>query len=94
MNHEQQRDEQLWQLAKARVAFRWSLASYFLVNAFLVGVWFVSSGPYSYFWPIWPMMGWGIGIAFQYFHAYHGNRFNNTQAEYDKLKRQEQDNSL
>ena len=89
MNNEQQRDEQLWQMAKARVAFRWSLASYFLVNAFLVVVWFFSSGPESYFWPMWPMLGWGLGIAFQYYHAFIGNKMTSTQKEYDKLKNQQ-----
>ena len=94
MNNEQQRDEQLWQTAKARVAFKWSFTCYFLVNGFLVALWFVTAGPYTYFWPIWPMMGWGIGIAFQYFHAYHNSGVNSTQQEYDKLKRKEQNNSL
>ena len=89
MNNEQQRDEQLWQMAKARVAFRWSLASYFLVNVFLVVVWFFSSGPESYFWPMWPMLGWGLGIAFQYYHAFIGNKMTSTQKEYDKLKNQQ-----
>ncbi|MEO7531766.1 MAG: 2TM domain-containing protein [Sediminibacterium sp.] len=90
MLNEQQKDEQLWQTARARVAFRWSFASYFIVNAFLIGIWFVSSGPYSYFWPMWSMLGWGIGIAFQYFNAYHGNKLNSTQKEFEKLKRKEQ----
>ncbi len=89
MNNVQQNDDQLWQMAKARVSFRWSLASYFVVNAFLITVWFFTPGPYHYFWPIWPMMGWGIGIAFQYFHAFHGNKFTSTQREYEKLKREE-----
>jgi hypothetical protein len=87
---EQQKDEQLWQIAKARATFRWSFISYFILNGFLVGVWFFSSGPDSYFWPMWSMLGWGIGIAFQYFHAYHGNKFINTQEEFEKLKRKEQ----
>ena len=91
MINEQQKDEQLWQTAKARVAFRWSFASYFIVNAFLVGVWFVTSGPYSYFWPIWSMMAWGVGIAFQYFYAFHGDTYASTQNEYEKLKRQQRD---
>jgi hypothetical protein len=90
MNNEQQKDEQLWQTAKARVAFRWSLMTYFILNSFLVVVWFFTSGPESYFWPVWSIMGWGIGIAFQYFHAYHGNKVTNTQAEYEKLKRKQQ----
>ncbi len=91
MNTEQQKDEELWQMAKARVGFRWSFISYFIVNAFLVVIWFFSSGPASYFWPIWSMMGWGVGIAFQYFHAYHGNKMISATQEYEKLKREQQD---
>ena len=34
---------------------------YVLVMAMLVGIWAVTG--MGYFWPIWPMMGWGIGIA-------------------------------
>jgi len=37
-------------------------------------------------------MGWGIGIAFQYFHAYHGNQVNNTQKEYERLKENRNNN--
>ena len=92
MNTEQQRDEELWQIAKARVAFRWSFASYFIINAMMVVIWYFTSGPDSYFWPIWSMMGWGMGIAFQYFHAYHGNKISNTRREYEKLKSRESGN--
>ena len=79
MNTEQQKDDELWQIAKARVGFRWSFASYFIVNAMLVVIWLFTSGTGSYFWPVWCMMGWGGGIAFQYFHAYHGTKFTNTR---------------
>jgi hypothetical protein len=89
MNPEQQRDEELWQIAKARVGFRWSFACYFIVNAMLVAIWFFNSSANRYFWPAWPMMGWGVGIAFQYFHAFHGNKFASAREEYEKLKRQQ-----
>jgi hypothetical protein len=90
MINQQQKDDELWRMARARVGFRWSFACYFVVNAFLVAVWFFTSDSYddAYFWPIWPIMGWGIGIAFQYFHAFHGNKFTNTQKEYERLKRE------
>lgn len=94
MINQQQRDEELWQVAKARARFKWSAMGYLLVNAFLVAIWFITSGPFSYFWPIWPMMGWGIGIAFQYFHAFHGNEISSTESEFEKLKRQEQHNKI
>src|SRR5918999_1922509 len=34
---------------------------YALVNLMLIGIWAASGG--GYFWPIWPMLGWGIGVA-------------------------------
>lgn len=35
--------------------------SYTLVMALLVGIWAITGT--GYFWPVWPMMGWGIGVA-------------------------------
>jgi eukaryotic-like serine/threonine-protein kinase len=34
---------------------------YLLVNVLLTGIWAASGG--GYFWPIWPILGWGIGVA-------------------------------
>jgi len=88
----QHKDDLLWRQAKKRASFKWSLATYFFVNTFLVAVWFFSSGYDSYFWPIWPMLGWGIGIAFQYFEAYHGSKMFSAEQEYEKLKDQHTNN--
>ena len=86
MNNDQQRDEQLWKIAKKRVAFKWSFASYIIVNSFLVCIWYFTSNRSTYFWPIWPILGWGIGIALQYIRAYHGNSILSIENEYNKLK--------
>jgi hypothetical protein len=49
---------------KAKRDFRVHAAVFILANVlFLVG-WL--TGPVSYFWPIWPFIGWGLGLA------YHG----------------------
>lgn len=42
--------------------FRSHLTSYALVMALLVTIWLLTT-PGGYFWPIWPMLGWGIGVA-------------------------------
>ncbi len=36
------------------------LVAFVAVNLVLVAVWALSGG--GYFWPIWPMLGWGIGV--------------------------------
>lgn len=38
------------------------LTAYVAVNTFLVIVWAMSNSDGS-FWPIWPIAGWGIGLA-------------------------------
>ena len=42
-------------------SFKHHLAVYLLVNVFLIGIWAASGA--GYFWPIWPILGWGIGLA-------------------------------
>jgi hypothetical protein len=68
-------DEELRTLAIRRLKKKrdfWAhLAAYIIVNAFLVGVWYFTSGrDGGYFWPIWVMLGWGIGVAFNAWDAF------------------------
>ena len=46
---------------RAKRGFWSHFATYVVVNALLVVIWAVTSP--GYFWPIWPMLGWGIGVA-------------------------------
>ena len=82
----QQRDRALWQIARKRAAFKASLSVYIVVNSGLIAIWYFSSGPGSYFWPVWPVLGWGIGITFQYADAYHSHKMFSAEEEYEKLK--------
>jgi hypothetical protein len=43
-----------------------------VVNALLVGIWALTGA--DYFWPIWVIGGWGIGLAFQAYGAYGRRR--------------------
>jgi hypothetical protein len=43
-------------------SFRAHATSYLLVMALLVTIWLLTS-PGGYFWPVWPMLGWGVGLA-------------------------------
>ena len=91
--NDQQHDDDLWKIAKRRSAFKRNFAVYLLVNPILVAIWYVSNGIGSYFWPIWPMLWWGAGIAFQYAAAYHNKNLFNPEKEYERLKHQ-QNNQL
>jgi hypothetical protein len=53
-------------MARARLVkrreFTAHLAAYVLGNAFLVAIWaFTGAG---FFWPVFPILGWGIGVFF------------------------------
>jgi hypothetical protein len=83
-------DQQLWQLARMRAKFKRSLGSYSLVIPFLWVIWYltmpVEAKKYHIPWPIWPMLGWGLGLTIQYLKAYHTLGESLEQSEYDKLK--------
>ena len=53
---------------KAKRDFKNHAAVYVIVNALLVFIWAVSG--FGYFWPIWAIVGWGIGLAFNAWGAY------------------------
>jgi Domain of unknown function (DUF1707)/2TM domain len=55
--------------ASARAAFQRHLFSYLSVNGLLVVIWALTNFG-GYFWPVWSMIGWGIGLASHAFAAY------------------------
>jgi len=55
------REEAITRLKKKR-DFRTHAFMYVVVNAMLVAIWAITS-PDGFFWPIFPILGWGIGLA-------------------------------
>ena len=84
---ENERDNQLWRQAQARVSFKKHLLTYILVNLLLVGIWFFSGNSSNQpFWPKWPILGWGIGLLSHYLQTYKSTSLFSTEKEYEKLK--------
>ena len=87
------RDPELWLMAKRRVSFKYHLATYIIVNIFFWILWYFSkrdSLHEGWPWPIWPMLGWGIGLCFHYLGAYVFPEENSVEREYEKLKKQKE----
>lgn len=93
------KDPELWEIAQKRSAFKSSLISYILVNAFLWAIWYFSSARHRDFnftdiswghfpWPLWVTLGWGLGLAFQFSGAYIFPKANSVESEYEKLKKE------
>ena len=54
---------------KRRRDFRGHLLVYALVNAFLVVIW-VAAGGHGFFWPVFIIAGWGIGVVMNAWDVY------------------------
>jgi fatty acid desaturase len=68
---------------KAKNDFKIFLAVAIVVILIVLVVWFVTSGPGSYFWPIWPIIGLSIGLLFSGLDAYGITRRYITESDID-----------
>jgi 2TM domain-containing protein len=68
ITHEQVlRDKAVRQLKKKR-DFYGHLLVYALFNGFLVVIWAITS--HGFFWPVFPIVGWGIAVALNAWDVY------------------------
>ncbi len=58
---EQELREQAIERLKKKRDFKVHVLMYVSVNAFLVVIWAVTGA--GFFWPIFPILGWGIGVV-------------------------------
>jgi hypothetical protein len=65
---EQELREQAIQRLKKKRDFRGHVFMYAAVNALLVVIWAVTNS--GFFWPIFPILGWGIGVAANAYDVY------------------------
>lgn len=81
-NNEPTREGELRELAlkrlKKRRDFHAHLLVYVLVNAFLVVIWAVTT-PGGFFWPVFPIVGWGIGVVMNAWDVYFAQDFTEEQ---------------
>ncbi len=72
---------------KKRRDFSAHLLVYVLVNAFIVSIWALTN-PDGFFWPIFPLAGWGIGVVMNAWDVFHNDEFDEEQIrrEMDRLQ--------
>jgi len=85
-------DTQLRELAHKRVEFRTHLVVYIVINTSLWIIWYATGGNYP--WPVWPLVGWGIGLFFHYVFDYRSSRIFSEQEEYERLKKQMEEGKI
>jgi cytochrome b561 len=80
------RDRAIKRLKKRR-DFSAHLLVYVLVNAFIVSIWALTNSD-GFFWPIFPLAGWGIGVVMNAWDVFHNDEFDEEQIrrEMDRLQ--------
>jgi hypothetical protein len=71
------RDRAIKRLKKRR-DFSAHVLVYVLVNAFVVAIWALTN-PDGFFWPIFPMAGWGIGVVMNAWDVFLNDEFDEEQ---------------
>ena len=85
---EQLRREQAIQRIRDKNVFKIHLVAYLVVSAWFVVMWAITWAMtgFGYFWPIFPIIGWGAGVAVHGYGVYGGDRVSETQIQRE-LKR-------
>ena len=73
--------ERAIQRLKKKRDLRSHLLVYVLVNTFLVVIWAFTSGPDGFFWPVFVIGGWGIGVVANVYDVYFADDFGEEDIE-------------
>jgi hypothetical protein len=74
------RDRAVKRLKKRR-DFYTHLLIYVLVNGFLVAIWALSG--HGFFWPVFPLAIWGIGVVMNAWDAFRDEEFREAQIQHE-----------
>ncbi|HEX5261991.1 MAG TPA: 2TM domain-containing protein [Phenylobacterium sp.] len=85
MSDDQNLRRQAERRADVKLGFKVHLMAYLVVNAGLVAMNLVSSP--GYFWAIWPIIGWGLGLAAHGIAVYHFGGDVRERAVEEELRR-------
>ncbi|MFC1871247.1 2TM domain-containing protein [Chloroflexota bacterium] len=82
-------EEEIYKASRKRVeekkGFFIHLATYIIVNLFLIALWFFTTRGSGYPWFIWTLGGWGIGLIFHFLGVFVFLRHSNwEQREIEK----------
>lgn len=79
VSHETELRERAIKHLKKKRDLTGHLLIYTLVNGFLVVIWAMTSGWGSFFWPVFPLVGWGIGVVANIYDVFFGEDFTEEQ---------------
>ena len=66
---------------KKKADFRNHLLAYLVVNTAVVVIWFMTGA--HFFWPVFPILGWGIGVVFHAQDVYGTNEISEADIRHE-----------
>ncbi len=72
---------------KKKREFTSDVIAYVVVNGFLIALWAIAT-PDAMFWPVFPLLGWGIGLVFHAFDTFSKPTFSEERIrrEMDRIR--------
>jgi 2TM domain len=74
-------EQEIIEKTKRIIGFRIHLAVYILVLPVNWVIWYFSN--ITYIWPIWPTLGWSLGMLFHWLGAFHIDKFFHRTKAYE-----------
>jgi len=83
------KNERNWKIAKKRASFKRNAMNWLVINVFLWFIWYFGDqhDAMGIPWPVWPTVGWGFGLLFQFIGAYSNGSRSMEEEEYEKLQK-------
>ncbi len=69
---------------RKKTDFHAHLLVFVLVNTFMVGIWFVTG--HGFFWPVFLMAAWGIGLIMNAWEVYRRQDYTEEQIEHEMTR--------
>jgi hypothetical protein len=74
---------------KQKRDFAGHLLVYIMVNGFLVIIWAITSG--GFFWPVFPIVGWGIGVVMNAWDVWRNDDFTDAEIHREMARLKQHD---
>lgn len=78
-------EQRIFEQAKRKVGFKIHFTIFILLIPVNWIIWYFTDR--NYLWPVWPLLGWGLGILFHYIGVYHADKFFSVDKEVEKIRR-------
>lgn len=75
-------EQQIMETAKRRIGFKIHFSLFLILFPVNWIIWYATNT--TYLWPIWPTLGWSLGIVVHWLGTYHSDKFLSLKKQYER----------